>query len=338
MKRYRPFFIVGALCLLAPQLIFAAAGPGSAFTGSISDYYDCKLNRGIEANYTAVTSKYHMRGTCEVPVPGSGSAFIYWDSQQGYSATNGKVIENITLTGNPPLPSIRLGKMQVLTFCNSDPWINAASCNQQPQVSGDFHMEQVRGLYHTMVSIVMNKRYPLTADFAYDRQPLIAKRNADLNAQAAALAEQERRNRELAAAAGQKPAPLPVLMSPTVQSPTAGQRFLNQTPIPIKLAPPKSWNVSGYMVNLQRKNNSNQWIAHGAFPVGAVQAHSAGGYTGFGAGAPPTFLSAPGAWRINAQVSSPKQSGWSDWVEFDVMAPPASNKSNALKPGISGFK
>ena len=72
------------------------------------------------------------------------------------------------------------------------------------------------------------------------------------------------------------------------------------------------------MVNIQRKDTKGNWIAHATIPVGAVEAQSATGYRGFGAGAPPAFLAVPGAYRMNAQASYPNQSGVSEWVEFNA--------------------
>lgn len=128
------------------------------------------------------------------------------------------------------------------------------------------------------------------------------------------------------------------LAAPRILAPLGGQRFLNQTPVPIKLTPPQGWSVSMYTVNLQRKQSNGQWAAHTTLPVGPLQAHSANGYAGWGTGGTDgrslAFLSSPGAWRANAQINGPKQSAWSDWVEFGIMAPPTS--TNALKPGV-GF-
>ena len=91
------------------------------------------------------------------------------------------------------------------------------------------------------------------------------------------------------------------------------------------------WSVSSYRVNIEQKDQSGKWVPHGTIPVGANEAHSAGGYTGFGAGAPPTYLTTPGTWRLNAQAVSPRQSGLSNWVEFYVTAPPS---PTALKKKI----
>lgn len=179
------------------------------------------------------------------------------------------------------------------------------------------------------------------------RQALAVKRDADLKAEAAlAKAQVDKRLRS----ATQALTPYRMSLSPTIHAPTAGQRFFSQSPVPIKLAPPQPWadtevrldgtpvktakSVTGYMVRLERKDSNGNWVPHSTLPVGAAQAESATGYTGFGAGAPPAFLSVPGPWRLSAQVTAPQQSGWSDWVEFAVMAP-ATNK--LLQPTTKSF-
>jgi hypothetical protein len=86
------------------------------------------------------------------------------------------------------------------------------------------------------------------------------------------------------------------------------------------------------MVKIERKDTSGNWVPQATLPAGAADAESAAGYTGFGAGTPPCCLTIPGAYRLSAQVSSPKQSGWSEWVEFVVMAPPTSNNKLLIPP------
>lgn len=184
-----------------------------------------------------------------------------------------------------------------------------------------------------------------------ERTALAAKRDADLKAEAAALAKAQVGKRLRSAT--QTLTPYRLSLSPIIMAPTAGQRFFNQSPISIRLAPPQPWadtevrldgtpvktakSVTGYMVRLERKDSNGQWLPHATLPVGAAQAESATGYTGFGAGAPPAFLSIPGAWRLSAQVTTPQQSGWSDWVEFAVMAPPSSSFNSTLKPSVKSF-
>uniref|UniRef100_UPI0031405781 hypothetical protein n=1 Tax=uncultured Nitrospira sp. TaxID=157176 RepID=UPI0031405781 len=161
----------------------------------------------------------------------------------------------------------------------------------------------------------------------------------------------KRRENQRLQGAKQPSSPYRATLSPIIHEPAAGQRFLNQTALPIRLGPPPQWagtnidintglplktaeSVTGYMVRIERKDPKGNWVAHTTLPLGSAQAESAAGYTGFGAGMPPGGITTPGAWRLSAQVSSPKQSGWSEWVEFVVMAP-ATNK--ALQPPTRSF-
>lgn len=113
--------------------------------------------------------------------------------------------------------------------------------------------------------------------------------------------------------------PYTALLHPSVLEPKANQILPPQRPFPIKLAPPKGWTVTGYMVNIQRKEANGNWVDHVTMPVGAIDAHSPAGHTGFGSGAPPGGVMTAGRWRLNAQVSSPKQSGVSDCFEFSAL-------------------
>jgi hypothetical protein len=111
--------------------------------------------------------------------------------------------------------------------------------------------------------------------------------------------------------------------TPTILGPTAGQSFVAQTPVPIKIAP-QAGRAASYLINIQRKDANGNWVNQLTVPVASSQAESAGGYTGFGNPGPgngAVYYSGPGAWRVNAQVSSPTQSVWSNWTEFTVVAP-----------------
>jgi hypothetical protein len=127
-------------------------------------------------------------------------------------------------------------------------------------------------------------------------------------------------------------------LHPNVRAPTAGQRFSAQSAVPIVLAPPQGWNVTSYTVNIQRREANGNWVLQTTLPVGAADAHSATGYTGFGAGGGtgpskyPALLTSQGSWRLNAQVSAPNQTGWSDWVEFTVWQSPVSTTVTKQAP------
>jgi len=108
------------------------------------------------------------------------------------------------------------------------------------------------------------------------------------------------------------------LIYPSVVTPKGGQSAVAQSPLSIKLTPPRGWKVATYTINIQRRDANGPWVNHASIPVNAAVAESAAGFVGFGGGAPPTFLMLPGQWRLNAEASTPKKSGVSDWVEFSA--------------------
>jgi hypothetical protein len=196
-------------------------------------------------------------------------------------------------------------------------------CSQfKIEVQGEIATQKL--LLDAIYSRVQSRGGPLRASFSYDRIPLLAKRQTDLQSEVAKAEKEKRRAEQIGQAATQPPSTYRAAQSPIILSPVAGQRFLNQTIVPIKLEPPQGLASGGYMVKIERKDPKGNWLAHTTLPVGAAQAESATDYTGFGAGVPPGGITIPGAWRLSAQVSSPKPSGWSDWVEFVVRAPPTS--------------
>ncbi len=123
---------------------------------------------------------------------------------------------------------------------------------------------------------------------------------------------------------------------PSVLAPLYGQRFFVQTVVPIKLAPPKGMPVIIYLVKLERKDSTGNWVFHTSHFVYPFDAHSANGYTAFGNGESLSSLTSPGEWRISAQVLTPRPSGWSQPVGFVVMTPPTSN-NKLLKPPTRSF-
>lgn len=141
---------------------------------------------------------------------------------------------------------------------------------------------------------------------------------ASLNALYQTSLAAEQKAQQVLEAAKQSSGAYSALIHPSVLEPKAGKILPPQRPVPIKLAPPKGWRVNAYTVTIQRKDPNGNWVNHTIIPITAIDAHSLTGYTGFGGGAPPAFLIIPGRWRLSAQVSSPKKSGSSDWVEFSA--------------------
>lgn len=194
--------------------------------------------------------------------------------------------------------------------CAKDPWRepDGLACGSPGYSTAGTIDPAVAGYYGKAL------RVPLTSY-------LTAPQRAGLNsAYQAAVRKAQEIHVVAAPSTGKSSAPAFALAAtvPSVVSPTSNQVFSERTSIPIKLTSPTSLNAAGYVVNIETKNSGGAWIAHATIPVGVAQAQSAAGYTGFGAGAPPAFLALPGTWRMNAQVSSPKQSGPSPWVEFTV--------------------
>jgi hypothetical protein len=205
------------------------------------------------------------------------------------------------------------------------------------------------------IARVRAKGLPLSAWLPPDQRKLLAaKRDAQIAEQAKAAEDAAKRRAalRLQGATG-NPAPYRADLSPVIRAPSAGQRFPNETAIPIKIAPPAQYagtetgldgtpvrtdrSVTGYMVKLERFDpKGNAWVPHTSLPVGASQAESAAGYTGFGAGLPPRGTTTPGNWRISARISAPRESGWSEWVEF-VVTPPPSTSSRLLQPPTRAF-
>lgn len=196
------------------------------------------------------------------------------------------------------------------------------------------------------------KHKPLTSYYLapQQRQALASKRENDLRAEAEALAKAKREKRRAAQrlqGATEAPSQYRASLAPIILAPTGGQRFYNGTVVPIRLGPPPQWadanvgldgapittarSVTFYLVRLERRDAQGNWVYYGAHTVSAADARSTSGYTGFGAGGPPVGNATPGVWRLSAQVSLPQRSGWSNWVEFVVMAPVSVPNSRVQK-------
>ena len=318
-------------------------------------------------SFSSTKAQYVSTGTCTTPGSlGAPRTFPY--TVKGAYANN--IAEEVIEIAAAPIsqPSHPYGTWRTTYSCPSDPWLTMDGPPFGPE---SLRVKcQIVNRMDNSPSEAYPRKYqdgkplPTLSDLfnawrAYkpmsawvlmpaERTALAAKRDADLKAEAAALAKAQAEKRLRSAT--QTLTPYRMSLSPIITAPTAGQRFFNQSPISIKLAPPPPWadtevrldgtpvktakSVTGYMVRLERKDPNGIWVPHATLPVGAAQAESSTGYPGFGAGAPPAFLSIPGAWRLSAQVTTPQQSGWSDWVEFGVMAPPT---NKILQPATKSF-
>lgn len=348
-------------CVLSPTRVMSGGfdGVGGA---------PCSGTHTFVARFSSKSAQYSATGTCtSLGSLGVTRAFPY--TVKGVYANN--IAEEVVEIPAPRIdqPSHPYGTFYAKYSCPSDPWITY----DNPSYGGEAPLLKCRMLDHRDVSPDINRprpnipghtvpeiinlwrqHKPMSSNLLMpaEHAALAAQRDKELKAEAEAIAKAAQEKRRLQRAM-QPGVSYVASLSPIIRAPTPQQRFLIQTAVPIKLAPPPQWpetnvdintgnvvptaqSVHAYMVNIQRKNNQGQWIALATIPVGAINAHSQSGYTGFIPGAPPTAgpAPAPGAWRLNAQVSAPHQTGWSDWVEFHVMTPPSS--INARKPGV-GF-
>lgn len=314
----------------------------------------------IVGSFSSSKATYLSTGTCTTPGSlGAPRTFPYM-VKGAYS--NGIAEEVIEVKPAPiSQPSHPYGTWRTKYSCPSDPWLTVdgppfgpesirvkcqiiSRADNSPSESYPTRYQDGKPLPSlTDLFNAWRAQKPMTswALMPAERQALAAKRDADL----AALAKAEANKRVRKAT--QPLVPYSAGLYPVIASPTAGQRFLNQSPIPIKLAPPKGWvdtqvGLDGrpvnanrmYMVRLERKDTAGNWISHTTLPIGAVQAESSTGYMNFGAGVPPGGVTVPGAWRLSAQMTAPQQTGWSDWIEFSVMAP-VGNKPLAPIKGFS---
>ncbi|MBA5865954.1 MAG: hypothetical protein GDA67_04560 [Nitrospira sp. CR1.3] len=308
-------------------------GPGTA---------PCGLTPTPTGQFTFTTAQYSATGQCTTYGSlGAPRTFPYTVRGSFSKNVAEEIIEIVPASiSEPSHPS---GKWTTRYTCASDPWLTPdgppyeasllrlkcpiisrtgpTPAQEGPRTSSDGKRLPTIGELFALWSSAK----PMTAWTLApaERQALTAKRDAD-------LAEAKRKADQRLKAGIQQQS----LVRPIVLAPTVGQRFFNQTSVPIKLSPPQGWverqvELDGtpvktgrmYMVRIERKNAIGNWVPHATLPVGAPQAESATGYTGFGAGAPPSGVTSPGSWRLSAQMSSPTQTGWSDWVEFMVMAP-----------------
>jgi hypothetical protein len=159
---------------------------------------------------------------------------------------------------------------------------------------------------------------PNSTGFQYNRAALIAQRDADLKAQAAAALQKQNQRLKQAVQPG------PARIAPVLRSPTANALFFSGTTVPIKIIPPQGMTVTSFMVKLERRDSQGKWGIVTNLPVSSGEATSPAGYTGWGApgnGKGPAMVAGPGTYRISAQVSLPRPTGWSQPVEFVVTAP-----------------
>lgn len=284
----------------------------------------------VEANFKAALSSYHVTTSCSA-VP---AGFVNWDSRGSYDPRTGMAREEVHVS---LVQGFSATATTTLT-CPSDPWIGpplgagkVACSNGSFNVSGQVQDTRARFWLDWLRDGFAGSSLPNSTGFSYNRPPLIAQRDAALKAEMDAAAALQKQNQQLLGAAKQGPA----LVAPAIVLPAVNASFLENTTIPIKLLPPPGMQVTGFMVRLERRDGQGNWAVFTNLPVNVAEATSPTGYTGWGApgnGKGPAMIAGRGAYRISAQVLSPKPTRWSAPVEFTVIA-----MNKAIQPGPKAF-
>jgi len=306
----------------------------------------------INGTFAATGAQYTARGTCYRTGSLGSTITFSWTANGTFSNNSAEE----TLVVPPALisqPSHPYGKWYTKYSCPSgDPWLTGAAC-AVITATGDSPVKD-QNLQNQFSRARLER--PITASLTQAQRNALA---ASRDSQFAAAAEAERRRAaQLMQGAAQSSATsYSGGFFPTVLLPKPKQIFFSQTSIAIKLAPPQSrsttqinidgspimtvWSVSSYTVYIQQKAANGAWTPHATIPIGGHDAQSAAGYMGWGSGGKDgkslAFLATPGAWRLNAQATSPRQSGASDWVEFSVVVNPfGTSTSDKALPLVRG--
>jgi hypothetical protein len=308
----------------------------------------CIIN-GIDGDFSIAESRYSAQGGCSVfldynrnyPNPQSGTSTFdnqklayqfLWSGVGSYNPETKNTAEKITIgyacgpsytdpgrfprCSSPPQVDAPLGNSVLAHItsrmaCTQDPWREpSGACGSvHSDIDGDRGEKNEPsgpGIYEQGLNPI--RLVPRTSMISVQQRAALNKQYSDY------LADLQRKGQVIRQTPSQQTI-VSQAFFPSISSPTKGQNFVAQNPIPIKLAPPQGWSPTSYMVNVEINGYSCN------IPVGAAEAESAAGYTGFGAGKPPCYLAIPGSYRLRAQIDSPNQSGWSDWIEFRVLLP-----------------
>ncbi len=313
---------------------------------------NCHLE-SIQAKFTSAKSTYRMNGNCQLREQYETDVKIIsmlWSSEGAFVSQGGLAQETIRIRGNSPFN----GTVSSRLLCDSDPWLGPSGAGKarciQGQFAGNGEVENLDYVVHYLKSGFIQSQLPNTTGFQYNRTPLLAQRDADRLAEQRAAAQAEEAARRAAAEAeaarkkeaqrlrqATKPGPLLLEnMAPSVLSPAVHALFLANTSVPIKITPPPGVAAASYAVKLENRNSQGIWTLVTNLPISAAQASSPSGYLEWGApgnGKGAAMIAGPGTYRISAQVTAPRQTGWSQPVEFTVTIP---NKAIQKAPKMFG--
>jgi hypothetical protein len=304
----------------------------------------------IQATFKAGTSAYHVDAGCRENetqfLQPSTTVSMRWSSQGFYDPRTGIAREDISVNAGGG----HRAAVTTTLSCPSDPWLGPPTgpgmvvcANPTFGMSGgdgwtSAWLQYLQEGFYSRIDREKESSLPNSTGFAYDRAALIAQRNRDVAAEQKALADAaeaalQKKNRQLKQAV--KPAP--AVVAPVIVAPPANALYMRNNTVPIRILAPPGMTAVSFMVKLERRDSQGNWGVVTTLPVSAAEATSPAGYTGWGTPGngrdPSRMVSLPGGYRISAQVFSPRQTGWSQPVEFSVTTP---NKAIQRAPKAFG--
>lgn len=273
----------------------------------------CELTQNVNGVFTAGSARYELYGKCYI-----GTAYTTWSAVAVYE--NQRYTEGLRV-GNSE--GKLMGSIDSISRmpCIEDPWLTHTKCEAETKRE---IMEPGQSLSLWLQAHFyprLNQYNAFSATFNYDRTLLLAKRDADLKAQARRLQQSTQK--------------VP-LITPTILAPTTNALFFNGVAVPVKIAAPQGMSVTSFNVRIESRNAQGVWTVLTTLPVTMVEATSPSGYLGWGApgnGKGAAMIALPGTYRVSAQVAYPKPTGWSSPVEFVVTTP---NKAIQKAPKMFG--
>ena len=237
-----------------------------------------------------------------------------WTAEAGYNAVTKEAWEKITF----PAPTLDTrapagqpyGRFESKMICATDPWIEL----------GARHCTAINGNATGSLGDIEKMLRLLSLPFTTNTKNT----QALYNAHQAFL----KRSAALAAVAKTTTQAQPALRSvtlPEIIEPRAGNAYPPQTPLKIRVKPPRDVKVQTYLVQIEVKQKSGDWLVQTNIPVSAAELEGVLGYKGWGWHQPGTGLQMTanaGIYRVRAHASFPDPGEAGEWHEFIIAGEP----------------
>ena len=237
-----------------------------------------------------------------------------WTAEAGYNLATKEAWEKITFPApavDTPTPTGQpYGRFELKMICATDPWIEFGSAHCAPINS------TATGRLGDIEKMLRVLSMPFTAN--------------SKNTQALYNAHQAFLKRSAALAAVAKPTTqakqaLRAVTLPEIIEPRAGSAYPPQTPLKIRVKPPRDVKVQTYLVQIEAKQQNGDWKVQTNIPVSAAELEGVLGYKGWGWHQPGTGLqmtATAGSYRVRANASFPDPGEAGEWHEFIIAGEP----------------